>query len=207
MGMAKWNKAVQESELFGTVKNMFLEKDLVGKSRVQALKQMDSSIQNKYSKAMDGLKKSAPEEAENIASRTKDFRNLAEDNRVNYNIDRTENPSPWKNATEAEKGSIRNNAAGRSALSGSMPGNAGADLEQYNSAIAAAKRSARTRTAGNMASGYYAKPFQDGRVGTGIARAGATAAAVGTVGAITYSLTGGGAEDYSSNYSESGGDF
>lgn len=186
-----WNKAVQESKLF--MSDMFVEKDLVNKARTNTLDAMEKKASDKYTNAYNDLTETAPNQVSNLEKSKEQFAKQAKD----YDG----KSSPWRDATDKEQARIREMAASKATIDNATPAsNADAALSAYTSAIRATRLRAQAGAIGGTAKGYFANPIRDGRYGTAAARIGATAAGVGTVGAVTYSLTDGGAPDYSANY-------
>lgn len=193
-----WNKAVQESKLF--MSDMFVEKDLIKNSREQVVTDLENAANKRFKTNYDGIAKAGGDELSNFKARTKDFDSTMLDVASGKNGNGN-NASPWKDLDTKNTASLYRTAGKNAILQGHMPNsNADLDLEQYSSAVDAVRRRARIGAIGNTTKNYYMNPIKDGRYGAAAARIGATAAGVGTVGAITYSLTNGGAPDYSANY-------
>lgn len=173
--------------------DMFVEKDLINKARTETLDAMEKKASDKYVNAYNDLKETAPNQVNNLKKSKEQFINQSK----NYDG----NASPWKDATDKEQARIREVAAARATIDNATPAsNADAALSEYTSAVKATRLKAKAGAIGNTAKDYFMNPIKDGRYGTAAARIGATTAGVGTVGAITYSLTDGGAPDYSANY-------
>lgn len=81
---------------------------------------------------------------------------------------------------------------------GRMAGNI-TPKQQFEDGAKDASRRIGRKVPGKVLGQYYAKPFTDGRVGTGIARGAVTAGAIGGTGYAVTQLTGDYREDYKKN--------
>lgn len=167
-------------------KEAFYEKGLVGNAKDEALDVMERKVSDAYNTGYKSYKASGQDDLANKLQKSREqFMEQAKTSDIDASA------------------KLRGVAAGRATIKNPL-GVSNSDLayEQYSKAVKATNLRANVRTAGNMAKNYYYKPFTDGRIGVGAARAGAT---IGGASAITYSLTGGpNTNDYAANYSSSG---
>ena len=73
------------------------------------------------------------------------------------------------------------------------------EKEQFDQGSKYVDKKVRNKMPGKVLGGYYAKPFTDGRIGTGIARGAVTAGAIGGTGYAVTQLTDNYREDYKKN--------
>jgi hypothetical protein len=195
------NKAVQESGIYKYAKGLFYEDGLRTASREGALADMEKNASDQYIDSINGLKKNGmSDQADALKMSRRKMDSAATKNLKNPDGVSAE---AYKDMSMADQERLSKQAAVKAALNNSNTTNADLAMGRYQKALKASKREMNVRTGLKMTKDYFAQPFTDGRIGTGVARAGAATAGVGTVGAITYSLTGGGAPDYSANYSSS----
>ena len=199
------NKAAQESSIFKFAKEVFYEDGLRGNAREDALSAMEKKVTDTYN---DSYKYYAKDKdwtnATDLSKAREQYMGQA---KANINDETGASAEAWAGMSAEDQNRLRGAAAGRATIAyGTPETNADLALKKYTKALNASRRELNARTGVNMAKGYFVDPFKDGRIGTGVARAGVAATGVAAVGSITYSLTGGGSSDYSANYSSSSGD-
>ena len=194
------NKAAQESSIFKAAKDIFYEDGLRTASREGALVDMEKNASDQYIANINGLKNSGENAQANALRTSRRKMNNASDK--NFKDAEGVSAEAYGGMSEADQKRLAGQAAVKAALNNSNVTNADIAMSKYQKALKASKMELNARTGIKMTKDYFAQPFKDGRYGTGGVRAGT---ALGSAGAITYSLTSGGASDYSANYSSSSG--
>lgn len=192
----KLNKSVQDRGLFGSLKDIFIEDNLVGKSRQQALNNMNKQTQSKLddvAKYMAGEGKDIPglEKSRRMVENSIDLQT----NKFMSDTEKAMSSAPWgadpQTVIDTANDVMRNAKANLYAdnyanfVTGS---NASLSFKDYEKAVRASKRDVKRDAMKNTVTNYFVEPFKDGRVGAGVARAGAGVATVGSGAAVVSKL-------------------